>query len=118
MGEDPVRHGFVASLNRPGGNITGYSDFANQLFAKRFDLLHSVVPNEKVVGFLVHPNNPNAGPDTKDALAAADVLGFILRPLAAASEPDLEQVLATITQERIGALSLASIHSSGPNPRN
>jgi putative ABC transport system substrate-binding protein len=104
IGEDPVRHGFVASLNRPGGNITGYSDFANQLFAKRLDLLHLVVPNEKVVGFLVNPSNPNADPDTKDAQAAAQVLGLTLRPLAAASEPDFEQVFAVIPQARIGAL--------------
>jgi putative ABC transport system substrate-binding protein len=104
IGEDPVRHGLVASINRPGGNTTGYSDFANQLFAKQLDLLHLVVPNEKVVGFLVNPNNPNADPDTKDAQAAARALGLILRSLTAASEPDFEQVFAIIAQERIGAL--------------
>jgi putative ABC transport system substrate-binding protein len=104
MGEDPVRHGFVASLNRPGGNVTGYSNFTNQLIAKRLDLLHFAVPNEKVIGFLVNPNNPNADPDTKDAQAAALALGLTLRVLAATSDRDFEQVFATITQERIGAL--------------
>jgi putative tryptophan/tyrosine transport system substrate-binding protein len=104
MGEDPVRHGFVESLNRPGGNATGYTNFANQLIPKQLDLLHLAVPNEKVIGFLVNPNNPNADPDTKDAQAAARVIGFTLRPLVAASERDFEQVFATIMQERIGAL--------------
>jgi putative tryptophan/tyrosine transport system substrate-binding protein len=104
MGEDPVRHGFVASLNRPGGNVTGYTNFANQLFSKQLNLLHLAVPNERVVGFLVNSNNPNADPDTKDAQASALALGLALRPLAAASERDFEQVFATIAQERIGAL--------------
>lgn len=104
MGEDPVRHGFVESLNRPGGNATGYTNFANQLIPKQLDFLRQAVPNERVIGFLVNPNNPNADPDTKDAQAAARGLGLTLRPLAAASERDFEQVFATITQERIGAL--------------
>jgi putative tryptophan/tyrosine transport system substrate-binding protein len=104
MGEDPVRHGFVVSLNRPGGNATGFINFANQLFSKQLNLLHLVVPNERVIGFLVNSNNSNAGPDTKDAQAAALALGLALRPWAAASERDFEQVFATIAQERIGAL--------------
>jgi putative ABC transport system substrate-binding protein len=104
MGEDPVRHGFVTSLNRPGGNATGFTNFANQLFSKQLSLLHLSVPNEGVIGFLVNSNNPNADPDTKDAQAAALALGLTLRPLAAASERDFEQVFTTIAQERVGAL--------------
>jgi putative tryptophan/tyrosine transport system substrate-binding protein len=104
MGEDPVRHGFVASLNRPGGNATGYTNFGNQLIAKRLELLHQAVPNEMVIGYLVDPNNANADPDTKDAQAAALALGLALRPLTAARDGDLEQVFATIAQERIGAV--------------
>jgi putative tryptophan/tyrosine transport system substrate-binding protein len=104
MGEDPVRHGFVVSLNRPGGNATGFTNFANQLFSKQLNLLHLTIPNERVIGFLVNSNNPNADPDTKDAQAAALALGLTLRPLAAARERDFEQVFATIAQERIGAL--------------
>jgi putative tryptophan/tyrosine transport system substrate-binding protein len=104
MGEDPVRHGFVASLNRPGGNATGYTNFANQLIAKQLDLLHQALPNERLIGFLVDPNNPNANPDTKDAHSAARALGLSLRVLAAVSEHDFDQVFATLAQERIGAL--------------
>jgi putative tryptophan/tyrosine transport system substrate-binding protein len=104
MGEDPVKTGIVASLNRPGGNVTGYTNFTNQLIAKRLELLHKAVPNATVIGFLVNPDNSNAEPDTKDAQTAALALGLRLRVLTAASERDFERVFATISQERIGAL--------------
>jgi putative tryptophan/tyrosine transport system substrate-binding protein len=104
MGEDPVKEGIVASLNRPGGNATGFTGFSNQLIAKRLELLHQAVPRAAVIGFLVNPNNPNADPDTKDARTAALAHGLSLRVLNAASERDFERVFATITQEGIGAL--------------
>ena len=104
MGEDPVKEGIVASLNRPGGNATGFTDFLNQLTAKRLDLLRQAVPSATVIGFLVNPNNPNADPDTKDAQAAALARGLTLRVLTAANEGDFARVFATISQERIGAL--------------
>jgi putative ABC transport system substrate-binding protein len=104
MGEDPVKEGIVASLNRPGGNATGFTGFSNQLIAKRLELLHQTVPKATVIGFLVNPNNPNADPDTKDARTAALAHGLSMRVLGAASERDFERVFATITQEKIGAL--------------
>src|SRR5262249_59844011 len=64
MGEDPVKEGLVASLNRPGGNVTGFSDFANQLAGKRLGLLHDAVPKATSFALLVDPLNPNANPDT------------------------------------------------------
>ena len=103
MGEDPVKEGVVASLNRSGGNLTGFTDFNNQLMAKRFDLLRQAVPNAIVIGFLVNPNNPNADPDAKDAQAAALARGLTLRVLAA-DQGDFAQTFATISQEGIGAL--------------
>ena len=104
LGEDPVKEGLVASLNRPGGNVTGITGFTNQLIAKRLELMHQAIPGATVIGFLVNPNNPNAEPDTSDARSAALALGLTLRVLAATSERDFEEVFGTISQERIDAL--------------
>ena len=71
MGEDPVKEGLVASLNRPGANITGFSGFTNLLFPKRLQLLNEVVPKPAALALLVNPDNPNAEPDSRDAQAAA-----------------------------------------------
>src|SRR5258708_4812930 len=69
IGEDRIKEGLVASLNRPGGNVTGFSDFANQLAGKRLGLLHETVPKAASIALLVNPTNPNAEPDTKDMQA-------------------------------------------------
>jgi putative tryptophan/tyrosine transport system substrate-binding protein len=104
MGEDPVKEGIVASLNRPGANVTGFTDFANQLASKRLGLLHEIVPMAAVFGFLVNPTNPNAEPDTRDVQAAANATGRELRALAASSDRDLETAFATMVQQRVGGL--------------
>jgi ABC transporter substrate binding protein len=65
IGEDPVKAGLVASLNRPGGNATGVSDFVNQLVAKRLDILLQAMPGIGLVGLLVNPNNPMRDPTLK-----------------------------------------------------
>jgi len=83
MGEDPVKEGIVASLNRPGGNITGFSNFSNVLFSKRLGLLRDIAPRAEAFAFLVNPNNPNAEPDTKEVQAAAAAAG---RPAAGSAE--------------------------------
>src|SRR5215510_1869860 len=67
MGGAPVKLGVVASLARPGGNITGVSFLVNELAAKTVELLHELVPKATVIGFLVNPNDPNAEPDTRGA---------------------------------------------------
>jgi hypothetical protein len=99
MGEDPVKEGLVASLNRPGGNITGYTNFANQLLGKRMGLLREIVPNATKLALLVNPNNPNAEPDMKDAQASAVALGRQLRRLTAKTERDFEVAFAAIVQD-------------------
>jgi putative tryptophan/tyrosine transport system substrate-binding protein len=106
IGEDPVKAGLVASLNRPGGNATGVSDFVNQLVAKRLDILLQAVPGVGLVGLLVNPNNPNAGPDTEEAEAAANALGQKLLVLKATSDRELETAFETAAQERAGALAV------------
>jgi putative tryptophan/tyrosine transport system substrate-binding protein len=71
MGEDPVKEGIVARLDRPGGNITGFSNFTNGLFSKRLGLLRDIAPSAEVFAFLVNPNNPNAEPELEATFAAA-----------------------------------------------
>jgi ABC-type uncharacterized transport system substrate-binding protein len=104
IGEDPVKEGLVASLNRPGGNVTGFTNFQNQLFGKQLGLLRDIVPKATLFALLVNPNNPNAEPDTKDAQAAADALRLELRVLTARTEDDLEPAFAVMVQQRVGAL--------------
>jgi putative ABC transport system substrate-binding protein len=104
MGEDPVKEGLVVSFNRPGGNITGYTNFTNQLFGKRMGLLREIVPNATKLALLVNPNNPNAETDMKDAQASADALGRQLRVLTAKTERDFEGAFTAIVQEQVGGL--------------
>jgi putative tryptophan/tyrosine transport system substrate-binding protein len=104
MGEDPVKEGLVASLNRPDGNITGYTNFANQLIGKRMGLLRDIVPNATNLALLVNPDNPNAEPDMKDAQAAADALGRQLHVLTAKTERDFEGTFEAIVQEQVGGM--------------
>jgi putative tryptophan/tyrosine transport system substrate-binding protein len=104
MGEDPVKEGLVASLNRPGGNITGFSYFANLLFAKRLGLLHECVPKDAAFGFLVNPENPNAEPDSKDVQVAADALGRQLHVFKAKRERDLDPAFEHMGRLRVGGL--------------
>jgi putative tryptophan/tyrosine transport system substrate-binding protein len=104
IGEDPVEVGLVHTLNRPGGNITGLSNFMNLLGAKRLELLSETVPNANAIALLVNPKNPNAEPDTRTLTAATQALGRSIEVLKAASETDLETVFAAITEQRLGAL--------------
>ena len=71
IGSDPVKNGLVASLNRPGGNVTGVSFLLNELGPKRLGLLRDLLPNAGLILALVNPTNPNAESDAKDLLAAA-----------------------------------------------
>jgi putative ABC transport system substrate-binding protein len=106
IGEDPVKAGLVASLNRPGGNATGVSDFVNQLVAKRLELLQQAVPGVALIGLLVNPNNPNSVPDAEEAAAAANALGQKLLVLKVTSDRELEAAFETLTQKRAGALAV------------
>jgi putative tryptophan/tyrosine transport system substrate-binding protein len=104
IGEDPVKEGLVASLNRPGGNVTGFTDFANQLAGKRLGLLHDIVPKATSIAFLVDANNPNAEPDTKDMQAAAAGRGVVLPIFQIADEREFEGAFADMAQRRVGGL--------------
>jgi putative ABC transport system substrate-binding protein len=104
IGSDPVGVGLVASLNRPGGNITGVSLFTSLLLAKRLELLREMVPTATTIAFLVNPNNSNAEPDTKAAHTAARDLARQLVVLHAATEDDIDAAFATLARDRVGAL--------------
>ena len=93
IGADPVKFGLVASLNRPGGNITGVSFLVNLLAAKQLEMLHDAVPKAAAVGFLVNPGNPNAAADTAEVRNAAGTLGLALRVASATAEDAIENAL-------------------------
>jgi putative tryptophan/tyrosine transport system substrate-binding protein len=104
IGADPVQFGLVASLNRPGGNVTGVSFLSNVLVAKQLELLRELVPAASELGLLVNPSNPNAESDTKQAKAAADSLGRKIHVVYASTERDLAATFATLIERRVAAL--------------
>jgi putative ABC transport system substrate-binding protein len=104
MGEDPVKLGFVASLNRPGGNITGIYQFTAGLEAKRLGLLHEMIPNAKAIAVLVNPNYPAADAQLRDVQGAANRLSLQVIVLRANMEKDLEPAFTSLVQQKAGAL--------------
>jgi putative ABC transport system substrate-binding protein len=106
LGEDPVELGLVASLNRPGGNITGVNNITATLGAKRIELLHKLVPKADKIGVFIDPNT--AAPDTqRTALQeAASALGLQLVFLRAGNEQEIDAAFTTLVQQRVRALFL------------
>src|SRR5262245_43753688 len=104
FGADPVDLGLVSSLNRPGGNVTGVTFITNTLGAKRLELLRELVPDAKVIGFLIHPGNPSSESQIRDVQTAAR--GFGVKPLVlpAGSERDIEAAFAGAVQQRANAV--------------
>jgi putative tryptophan/tyrosine transport system substrate-binding protein len=102
--------GLVASLNRPGGNITGVSVLNVELGPKRLELLRELAPTTTVVALLVNPTNPNAESLSRDLKTAARTLGMQLHVLNASTESDIDAAFVTLTQLRAGALVI------GPDP--
>jgi ABC-type uncharacterized transport system substrate-binding protein len=105
VGSDPVKAGLVASLNRPGGNITGVSNFVAVLAAKVFELLYEVVPNATVIAALVNPTTPNLAESiAKDMQAAGRALGRQIHILNASTGDEIDAAFATLAQLRADAL--------------
>ena len=104
VGGDPVKFGLVASLNRPGGNITGVSFLANLLTTKQFEVLHEAVPKAAAVGFLVNPANPNAEPDTRELRSTAAALGRKLLVIGARGEGEIDPAFGTLVKQGAGAV--------------
>jgi putative ABC transport system substrate-binding protein len=103
-GADPVQFGLVASLSRPGGNLTGVSNLNEEVAPKRLELLHEVVPAATLIGLLLNPTNPVTEVFLRDQQAAARILGLQLHVLHASTERDLDAAFATLVQLRAGAL--------------
>jgi putative ABC transport system substrate-binding protein len=104
IGGDPVKDGLVASLNRPGGNVTGVVFISGVLGPKRLELLRQLVPKATTIGLLVNPINPNTEAERRDVQAAAQALGQQLIILDVSSESEIEPAFATFVQRGAGAL--------------
>ena len=114
-GEDPVKAGLVASLNRPGGNVTGVTLFYVELGAKRVELLREVVPNASAIGFLANAksaqgigNSTEAEQQETDVRAAAAGMRQEIITVHASNDSDIEKAFATLVRQQVGALIVAS----------
>ena len=105
VGEDPVRLGLVASLSRPGGNLTGINIFSAELTAKRLALLRELVPGTARVAVLVNPDSPTIAEATlRDAEAAARAIGMQIQVLNASTSQEINAAFASLVRERPDAL--------------
>ena len=106
---DPVKDGLVASLNRPGANVTGVTQTNVEVSPKRLELLHELVPTASVMALLVNPAGPSLAEPTSTGLRAASrTLGLHLEVLNASTERDFDEVFAKLVQLRAGGLVLGS----------
>jgi putative ABC transport system substrate-binding protein len=108
IGGDPVRTGLVDSLSRPGGNLTGAAHINVETAPKRLELLHELVPTEKVIGLLINPTNPVAKSVTTDVQAAAGSLGLELKVVHARTDEELDTVFSSLPGMRVGALVIGT----------
>jgi len=104
LGIDPVQFGLVASLNRPGGNMTGIAALTIELEAKRLEFLHELLPTAAIIAVLVNPNNPAIETETRTMRDAARSLGLQLEILRASIVGDIDTAFATLVELRAGAL--------------
>jgi len=104
IGGDPVGDGLVASLARPGGNLTGFSIFGSELNPKRLELLSELVPQAGVIALLVNPNSADAERQTRDVEEAARAKGVQLIILKAGTESEIDAAFASLVQLHAGAL--------------
>ena len=108
IGSDPVQFGLVASLNRPGSNLTGVSFFTAELEAKRLGLLKSLIPKSSTIGALINPTNANAQNQSRQLSDAARTLGVDLHIINVSGDNELDAVFANLQQRRATALLVAS----------
>ena len=107
-GADPVKYGLVASFNRPGGNVTGFTELGADLGGKRMGLLRELVPSATSIAILVNPTRPGVDAQSAQAQEAARTLGLQLHILNASREPDFDAVFLKLLQLRAGALVISA----------
>jgi len=107
-GDDPVKAGLVASLSRPGGNVTGVSVFTARLGAKRLALLHELIPAATTIAILLNPKNPDSEDEAKDVQEAARALGVEILVLYAGTENEIDAAFTKLVEQRTGALMLGA----------
>ena len=107
-GFDPVELGLVASLSRPGGNVTGVTTLSAEIEPKRLELLHAVVPTATTIGVLVNPTSRNAEVLLRDLQAAARTLGLKLQILNASTEDEFASAFATLVQLQAGGVVIGT----------
>ena len=103
-GADPIQEGLVASLNRPGGNVTGVTNISVELTPKRLGLLHELLPRAARFAVLVNPNDPNAGSMITNVRAAASTVGRQIEVFFASTNREVETAFASLAQKRADAL--------------
>jgi putative ABC transport system substrate-binding protein len=109
-GGDPVKEGLVASLNQPGGNVTGVNFLTGTLAAKRLELLHQLAPKAATIAVLIHPNTTQTEAERRELQAAAQAIGQQLIIFDVNSDTDIDTIFATLGQRGVGAL----LSGSGP----
>jgi putative tryptophan/tyrosine transport system substrate-binding protein len=106
IGGDPVKLGLVASLNRPGGNVTGISFLTRTIVAKQLEMLNTTVPNGDLIGYLVNPDNPFADADVEEAQKAADSLHKKILVVRASTSDQIDSAFARFAQEQVGSAAV------------
>jgi putative ABC transport system substrate-binding protein len=107
-GADPVQVGFVTSLRRPGGNLTGVTSLDTELGRKRLQMLHELLPNARTIAALVNPTFPGSDVQTADLQAAASALGLRLHVLHARTAADIDAVIANVVRLQANGLVIAN----------
>jgi putative ABC transport system substrate-binding protein len=108
FGGDPVNLGYVASLNKPGGNVTGMSVLSGELEAKRLELLNEIIPAGAIVGYLLDPHFEAAGEQRRAVEAAGRTVDRQVLIVEASADADLEKAFATLTKAHVAGLAVGS----------